>query len=59
MVSAWLLKSPWEKLSRAMFMPARIILSRISNESEAGPMVHTILVLLAGKGMGLLLFMKA
>jgi hypothetical protein len=32
-------------------MPARIILSRISGESEAGPMVHTILVLWAGKGI--------
>jgi hypothetical protein len=33
-------------------MPARIILSKISGESEAGPMVQTILVLLAGKGIG-------
>jgi hypothetical protein len=52
MISAWLGKSPWEKLSRATFIPARINFSKISGEFEAGPMVHTILVLLAGKGMG-------
>jgi hypothetical protein len=51
MVSAWLAKSPWEKLSRTTFMPARIIFSKTSGEFEAGPMVQTILVLLAGKGM--------
>jgi hypothetical protein len=51
MVSPWLAKSPWEKLSRTIFMPARIIFSKTSRESEAGPMVQTILVLLAGKGM--------
>jgi hypothetical protein len=51
MVSPWLAKSPCEKLSRATFMPARINFSKTSGESEAGPMVHTILVLLAGKGM--------
>jgi hypothetical protein len=37
-----------KKLSRAMFMPARITLSNISGEFEAGPMVATILVLCAG-----------
>jgi hypothetical protein len=52
MVSAWLAKSPWEKLRRTTFMPARIIFSKTSGEFEAGPMVQTILVLLAGKGMG-------
>ena len=40
------------ELRRATFIPARIILSRTAGESEAGPMVQTILVLLAGKGMG-------
>jgi hypothetical protein len=34
-------------------MPAWIICSRTFGESEAGPMVQTILVLLAGKGIGL------
>jgi hypothetical protein len=51
MVSPWLAKSPWEKLSRATFIPAWIILSKTAGEFDAGPMVQTILVLLAGKGM--------
>jgi len=38
-----------EKLSRATFMPARTSRSSISGESEAGPIVATILVLLAGR----------
>ena len=38
-------KVPWEKLSLATFIPARIIFSSISGESDAGPMVHTSLVL--------------
>jgi hypothetical protein len=41
-------KLPCEKLSRAIFMPARIRLSNISGEFDAGPMVATILVLLLG-----------
>src|SRR5208283_5475007 len=44
----WLSKSPCEKLRRAMFMPARIIFSMTSDDSEAGPIVHTIFVLLRG-----------
>ena len=48
-MTAWCsAKSPCEKLRRATFIPARIKRSRISCESEAGPMVQTILVLLAG-----------
>jgi hypothetical protein len=43
-------KSPWEKLTRAIFIPAWIIRSRTSGESEDGPMVATILVLFTGKG---------
>jgi hypothetical protein len=46
-------KSPWEKLSRAIFIPASSIFSSISGESEAGPMVQTSLVLQAGR-MGVL-----
>ena len=45
MRSAWPAKSPCEKLSRATFSPARMSRSSISGESEAGPMVATILVL--------------
>ena len=45
MRSAWPVKSPCEKLSRATFSPARMRRSSISGESEAGPMVATILVL--------------
>ena len=46
--SACPLKSPWEKLSRATFIPARIRRSSISGDSEAGPMVATIFVLWFG-----------
>ena len=49
--SACPLKSPWEKLSRATFIPARIRRSSISGDSEAGPMVATILVLWSGSGI--------
>ena len=45
MTLPWAAKSPWEKFSRAMSIPARIIRSMTSRESEAGPMVQTILVL--------------
>jgi hypothetical protein len=48
MWSAWLLKSPWEKLSRATLRPARIRRSNMSGASEAAPMVATILVLWDG-----------
>src|SRR5437660_521070 len=41
-------KSPWEKLSRAMFIPARIICSNTGGELDAGPMVAAILVLCGG-----------
>ena len=34
-------KSPWEKLRRAMFMPASNSFSIMSGDCEAGPMVHT------------------
>ena len=40
--SGWV---PWEKFSRATFIPARHIRSRVSSLSQAGPMVHTIFVL--------------
>src|SRR5215469_6941708 len=46
--SAWPVRSPWEKLSRATSRPARIRRSSISDDSEAGPIVATILVLLTG-----------
>jgi len=51
MVSACPEKSPWEKFNRTMFMPAAIKRRRTSGESEAGPMVATILVLLSGNGI--------
>src|SRR5512136_1654262 len=47
----WLLKSPWEKLRRAIFIPARIICSMTSLDSDAGPIVQTILVLCVGKAI--------
>jgi hypothetical protein len=40
---------PWEKFSRATFMPSIINSFKTSSEEEAGPMVQTILVLLSGK----------
>ena len=40
--SGWV---PWEKLTRATFMPASIIFSKISSRSLAGPMVQMIFVL--------------
>src|SRR5512139_1430776 len=48
-VFSWLLKSPWEKLSRAIFIPARIICSITFLDSDAGPSVQTIFVLCVGK----------
>src|SRR4030095_9070262 len=48
MRSAWPVKSPWEKLSRAMFSPARMRRSSISGDSEAGTIVATILFLWSG-----------
>ena len=36
---------PWAKLSRATFIPASIIAAIVARAREAGPMVHTILVL--------------
>src|SRR5512143_551734 len=44
----WPANSPWEKLSRATSIPARIICSMTGGESEAGPIVQTILVLWEG-----------
>ena len=44
-------KSPWEKFSRAMFMPARMSRSSISGDWLAGPIVATILVLCVGRDM--------
>ena len=56
-VFSWLVKSPWEKLSRAIFIPARIICSMTSSDSDAGPIVQTILVLwLAKPSLSLRLF---
>ena len=51
MTSAWSEKSPCEKLSRAMFSPARMSRSSISGDSDAGPMVATILVLWLGNNI--------
>ena len=48
MTFLWAAKSPWEKFSRATFMPASIICFMTAGDSEAGPMVQTILVLLIG-----------
>ena len=52
MRSAWPVKSPCEKLRRATFSPARMRRSSISGDSEAGPMVATILVLWFGSSIG-------
>ena len=52
MISACREKSPCEKFNRAMFSPARMRRSSISGDSEAGPMVATILVLCAGNVAG-------
>ncbi len=41
-------KSPWEKLMRAMSIPASSMRSIISGDCDAGPMVQTILVLCVG-----------
>jgi hypothetical protein len=51
MTFRWVSKEPWEKFKRATFMPARIICSMVSTDSDAGPMVQTILVLLSGNVM--------
>ena len=53
MTVLWAAKSPWEKFSRATFMPASIIRCITSGDSEAGPMVQTILVLCPGSPAGL------
>jgi hypothetical protein len=45
----WLSTSPWAKFRRATFMPFRIIRSSVSRDSEADPIVQTILVFLGGK----------
>ena len=50
--SAWLVKSPWEKLRRATLSPARMRRSSISGDSEAGPMVATIFVFWIGSSIG-------
>lgn len=42
--SAWPVKSPCQKLSRATVSPARMRRSSILADSDAGPMVATILV---------------
>jgi hypothetical protein len=44
-VSWWYSWEPWEKLKRATLMPARSRRETVSTEREAGPSVHTILVL--------------
>ncbi len=49
MTSRWPEKSPWEKLSLATFIPARIICSITSGNREAGPMVQTNFVLWVGQ----------
>ena len=60
MTFRWVSKEPWEKFKRATFMPARIICSMVSADSDAGPMVQTILVLLGGSVMeNLLSFLGA
>src|SRR4030095_14552936 len=47
MTCRWPENSPCEKLSRAMFIPARIISPMLSGVCDAGPIVATILVLWA------------
>ena len=42
------IRSPWAKFSRATLIPARMSSVSMSGESEAGPMVQTILVLFFG-----------
>jgi hypothetical protein len=44
-VSWWYSWVPWEKLKRATFMPARSSFSSMGTVREAGPSVHTSLVL--------------
>ena len=44
-VSWWYSWEPWEKLKRATFMPARRSFSTMGTDLDAGPRVHTILVL--------------
>src|SRR5208283_6080239 len=53
--SLWPEKSPWEKLSRATFIPASNSFSMTSRECDAGPMVHALLVLLSGRVIDVLL----
>lgn len=45
----WLSKEPWEKLSRATFIPAISISSMTFRLEEAGPMVQMIFVLWSGR----------
>jgi hypothetical protein len=45
--SLWPAWSPWLKLKRATFMPASMSSPRPSSDQQAGPRVHTILVLRA------------
>jgi hypothetical protein len=44
---------PWDRLSRATFIPERISLSSMTVEALAGPMVQTILVRLLKSKTGL------
>ena len=48
---AWVAKSPCEKFSRATLIPASSMRSIMSWDSDAGPIVQTIFVLLAGSLM--------
>ena len=48
MFRRWPSRLPWAKFRRATLMPERVRSVRISGESEAGPMVQTILVLRRG-----------
>ena len=55
MTLRWPRKSPWEKLSRAIFMPARIICFHDLGRFGSRPDVQTILVLWGGRVIGNLL----
>src|SRR5262245_25872079 len=45
----WVAGSPCEKFTRATFIPAAMSCSSTSCDSEAGPMVQTILVFFSGR----------
>lgn len=47
----WFSNAPLEKFRRATFIPARRSSSMIAGESDAGPMVQTIWVQWAGRGV--------